>query len=307
MSFASSSPPPPSGPPIQPTSRAKTPGTVVTGFVLSLLGFFVITAIIGIILGAVGLSAAKRAGKGVGLAWSAIIIGAAWLLILAVVGLAGGGGDSQDAADQGNVVVVEEEAVAEPEPEAEATVEEVQTAEAEPEPDPEPEPTVEPAEFEGSGNKILQFDSGPFVATIAHRGNSNFAVWSLDSGLNETDLLVNEIGNYDGRVLGPEDAYGGISIEADGNWVVQVVPVSQAPRASGTVQGTGDDVFFWDGADRTVAALTHDGDSNFAVWLYSANGRDLLVNEIGPFVGEGIVDSGLFQITANGNWSLTPQ
>mgnify|MGYP003565233222 FL=1 len=310
MSFASSPPPPPpSGPPIQPTSRAKTPGTVITGFVLSLLGFFVITAIIGIILGAVGLSAAKRAGKGVGLAWSAIIIGSAWLLILVVVGLAGGGGDNQDAADEGNVVVVEEEAVAEPEPEveAEATVEEVQTAEAEPEPDPEPEPTVEPAEFEGSGNKILQFDSGPFVATIAHRGTSNFAVWSLDSGLNETDLLVNEIGDYNGRVLGPEDAYGGISIEADGNWVVQVVPVSQAPRASGTVQGTGDDVFFWDGADRTVAALTHDGDSNFAVWLYSANGRDLLVNEIGPFVGEGIVDSGLFQITANGNWSLTPQ
>jgi len=306
MSFAST-PPPPSGPPIQPTRRAKTPGTVVTGFVLSLLGFLVITAIIGIILGAVGLSAAKRAGKGVGLAWSAIIIGAAWLLILAVVGLAGGGEDANTTADQADSAVVEEEATVEPEPDTEATLEEVETAEAEPEPEPEPEPTVEPAEFEGSGNKILQFDSGPFVATIAHRGGSNFAVWSLDSGLNETDLLVNEIGNYDGRVLGPLDAYGGISIEADGNWVVQVVPASQAPRTSGTVQGSGDDVFFWDGPDRTVAALTHDGDSNFAVWLYSANGRDLLVNEIGPFVGEGIVDSGLFQITANGNWSLVPQ
>jgi len=61
MSFAST--PPPSGPPVQATTPAKTPGTVVTGFVLSLLGFFVITAIIGIILGAVGLSAAKRAGS----------------------------------------------------------------------------------------------------------------------------------------------------------------------------------------------------------------------------------------------------
>jgi len=226
-------------------------------------------------------------------------------LILAVAVLAGGGSETDTAADQRDVVVVEEEAVADAEREPEVPLEEVETTQ--PEPEPEPIPTAEPLEFEGSGNKILQFDSGPFVATIAHRGNSNFAAWSLDPGLNESDLLVNEIGNYDGRVLGPEDAYGGMSIEADGNWVVQVVPVSQAPRTSGSVSGTGDDVFFWDGPNRTVAILTHDGDSNFAVWLYSANGRDLLVNEIGPFAGEGIVDTGLFQITASGGWTLTPQ
>ena len=290
---------------MQVTTQAKTPGTVVAGFVLSLLGFFVITAIIGVILGAVGLSTAKRAGKGVGLAWAAIIIGGGWLLILALVAISGGGSDSNTASDQGEVVIVEEEVSSAPTQETETASQEVETTQ--PDPEPEPIPMAEPLEFEGSGNKILQFESGPFVATIAHRGNSNFAVWSLDPGLNESDLLVNEIGNYDGRVLGPEDAYAGISIEADGNWVVQVVPVSQAPRTSGSVSGTGDDVFFWDGPNRTVATLTHDGDSNFAVWLYSANGRDLLVNEIGPFAGEGIVDTGLFQITASGGWTLTPQ
>jgi hypothetical protein len=47
----------------------------------------------------------------------------------------------------------------------------------EPEPEPEPEPTQAAQEFSGRGDKILQFGPGPFVATITHRGNSNFAVW----------------------------------------------------------------------------------------------------------------------------------
>ena len=295
--------PPPTGSPVVPArTSAKTPGTVVAGFVLSLLGFFFITAIIGVILGAVGLSAAKKAGKGVGLAWAAIVIGAAWILLFVVVAVGGGGSDSDAPASEPAITQQQdvEEDIATQEPAAEETaVEEV-------EPEPVIEPTVEPLEFSGSGNKILQFDSGPFVATIAHSGNRNFVVWGMDSNLNDTDLLVNTIGDYQGRVLGSDDSYGGMKIEGDGNWTVQVVPVAQAPRLSGSVQGTGDDVFIWDGS-RTIAAINHDGSRNFVVWLFSGSGRDLLVNDIGPFSGETVIDEGVFEINADGNWSITPQ
>jgi hypothetical protein len=60
---------------------------VVWGFVLSLVGFFGVTAIIGIVLAFIGRPAAKQVGRGVGLSTAAIIIGAAWLALAAVGGI----------------------------------------------------------------------------------------------------------------------------------------------------------------------------------------------------------------------------
>jgi hypothetical protein len=300
-------PPPTGSPVVSANTGVKTPGTVTAGFVLSLLGFFFITAIIGVILGLVGLSAAKRVGKGVGLAWAAIVIGAAWILLFVAIAVVSGGSDDDSPASEPVATQqqdVEDEPVVEELADEELAAEEPAVEEAEPE--PVVEPTVEPLEFSGSGNKILQFDSGPFVATIAHGGNRNFVVWGMDSGLNDTDLLVNTIGDYQGRVLGSDDSYGGLKIEGDGNWTVQVVPVSQAPRLSGSVQGTGDDVFIWDGS-RTVASINHNGSRNFVVWLFSSSGTDLLINDIGPFSGESVIEDGVFEINADGNWSITPQ
>lgn len=57
--------------------------------------------------------------------------------------------------------------------------------------------------------------------------------------------------------------------------------------------------------------MNHDGDSNFAIWLYDSEGDrvDLLVNEIGPFDGStavGIKKAGayLLNVEANGNWQV---
>jgi hypothetical protein len=58
--------------------------------------------------------------------------------------------------------------------------------------------------------------------------------------------------------------------------------------------------------------LTHDGESNFGVWLMDDQGhkKELLVNEIGTFVGSKAVridKSGQFllDIGADGNWKIT--
>lgn len=68
----------------------------------------------------------------------------------------------------------------------------------------------------------------------------------------------------------------------------------------------------------SIFHMTHDGQSNFAIWLYNAETGervDLLVNEIGPYSGAAIVGvtgelgqaySGkhLLDITADGNWKV---
>ena len=62
----------------------KTPGLVVWGFALSLLGFCGITAVIGLVLSLVGRKEAKAAGRGVGLNLAAIVIAGLWLLMFAL-------------------------------------------------------------------------------------------------------------------------------------------------------------------------------------------------------------------------------
>lgn len=171
---------------------------------------------------------------------------------------------------------------------------------------PEPEPTVESQVFEGSGDKILQFDSGPFTVKLTHSGSRNFIVRALEPDLEESDLLVNEIGPYEGTVLAPYDEYGGLKIEGDGSWTAEVTSTDAlfASPLRGDISGTGDSVFYWAIGERSVVSINHRGDSNFVVRIYTADGRDLLVNEIGNYGGEQIMETGIVEITADGSWSL---
>lgn len=69
----------------------------------------------------------------------------------------------------------------------------------------------------GEGDAILRVASLPSSANITHNGQSNFMVraWG-DGGL---DGMVNEIGNYDGRVRTPSGVIV-LEIIADGQWSI---------------------------------------------------------------------------------------
>ena len=60
------------------------------------------------------------------------------------------------------------------------------------------------------------------------------------------------------------------------------------------------------GGTPDVASINHAGDSNFVVTAYGASGRDLLVNEIGSYNGNVIIDDNVLvlEIVADGNWSI---
>ncbi len=70
----------------------------------------------------------------------------------------------------------------------------------------------------GTGDDVVVYRGKAGAATISHAGQHNFAVWFYGS---QTDLLVNEIGAYNGTVAwssGPAV----IAVTADGNWNIAV-------------------------------------------------------------------------------------
>lgn len=171
-----------------------------------------------------------------------------------------------------------------------------------------------PIVHEGVGDAVIEIalpePRAPAVATISHGGSSNFAVFTLDSNFSQTDLLVNEIGNYAGTVAidFQDSGTAGLEITADGPWRIELKSLLLVRTESGAFTGTGDDVVFYDGPSGPVA-VTHDGASNFALFFYGGNsGPSLMVNEIGPYTGTVAVRDapGFIVVTADGNWSVTP-
>jgi hypothetical protein len=55
-----------------------------------------------------------------------------------------------------------------------------------------------------------------------------------------------------------------------------------------------------------IAQIAHSGESNFAIWHYSGDGSDLIVNEIGPVSGGYRWPSGVavIEVSADGPWSI---
>jgi hypothetical protein len=182
-------------------------------------------------------------------------------------------------------------------------------------PEPEPAPEI-PADivYSGVGDSILAIElpDGPgqvAVATLTHDGSSNFAIFSLDDNLAQQDLIVNTIGSYQGTVLF-NAGFGGdpssLEITADGNWTVTMKSVLSLRQFTGaSITGAGDDVVLYFGK-AAPATITHDGSSNFAVWLYG-DSTELVVNEIGPYTGtvRWIAGPSVVAVTADGNWGVT--
>jgi hypothetical protein len=173
-----------------------------------------------------------------------------------------------------------------------------------------------PINLSGPGAKVARFEipeAAAAIATISHRGSSNFAVTSLNASGGTNELLVNEIGNYAGTVLfDVVDHSVAFEIEADGPWRIEIKPISAARawNPSQKLIGKGADVLLVSphSSGLVTLDLTHDGESNFAVTSYTADSRDLLVNKIGQFAGQVLLPDGtlFLQVEADGSWSGTP-
>jgi hypothetical protein len=200
---------------------------------------------------------------------------------------------------------------------AESTAASTESAEGspedEPEAAPEPEP-VEPQSFSGTGSEVVLLEplgEDVFYAHVTHDGSSNVALWSVDENGQDIDLLVNEIGGYEGEVavnFGEDPA--ALRVEADGDWSIDLVHLGEAPRWDGesVYEDRGDSVVIVDGvADGlTPVTLTHDGESNFAIWAWGESYPDLIVNDIGAYDGTTLLPDGslVLQVDADGAWTI---
>jgi hypothetical protein len=200
---------------------------------------------------------------------------------------------------------------------------------------PQPTPEPEPIEFTGQGDDVsseFTLGEGITIITMTHDGESNFAIQLFDDTGGLVDLLVNEIGVFDGSVaigviedniIGAEPGIHVLDITADGNWTVLI----KQPRPTNgetlplNLTGKGCDVssFFLLDEGLVTFDMTHDGDSNFAIELFSASGEleELLANEIGSYSGKkaiGVKQGNIIgarpgihivSVTADGNWTLS--
>ena len=177
-------------------------------------------------------------------------------------------------------------------------------------------PDPDPVTLTGQGDQIVDFEN-PFeyaMIHISHTGGRNFIVYNYDRDGNKIDLLVNEIGNYDGVLpldFGKGEHTTRFAVEAEGKWTIEISSLSnlRSFNVPGKFEGKGDDVISFHANKLNppdTATFTHSGKSNFVVYGMSGDGRDLLVNEIGQYKGQKVLerDTFLFIIQADGAWSV---
>jgi hypothetical protein len=174
---------------------------------------------------------------------------------------------------------------------------------------PAPAPAVPPQKFTGKGNDVVDLPT-PLDAGVVQfdcaKCSRNVIVKT------EGDLLVNTIGKYTGtRWITQQTSR--FEIQATGSWTLTVGGFDLATTAGdkAPVSGHGDQVLLFPSSP-DKAHLTHKGDRNFIVQVIGADSSypDLLVNDIGSWDGTvAMPDAGslaLVQVTADGNWTLTP-
>lgn len=165
----------------------------------------------------------------------------------------------------------------------------------------------------GASSDVFQFAKpGGTRGVIVHatmHGSGNNVVWAKDPHLNNTDLLVNEIGPYSGATLLDLEPYATqsqyLEIDSDATWVIQLRPLASAFPFVGTVNGSGDNVLYYAGG-RAAGRFTHHGSSNFVVRAVTSADWDLVVNEIGSYDGRHVVDvaPAYLAVTADGPWRI---
>jgi hypothetical protein len=168
--------------------------------------------------------------------------------------------------------------------------------------------------YEGRGNKTVRIsldEDYQHIAKITHNGSRNFTVESQDATGDYVDLVVNEIGDYDG--LRPLDLDreqpASLKIRADGRWKVTVMVAEKAPMWTGKASGkAGATLLRVDpkAGDQDVR-FTHKGRLNCALVLRGEQASDLLVNAIGRYNGDMVLPTGtrFVEIRTSGSWTLT--
>lgn len=182
-----------------------------------------------------------------------------------------------------------------------------------PRPSPTPTQPPKPIVLTGKGDQVVDVEKwdGAALARIKNTGGGNFVLWNYDADGNQIDLLVNTIGNYSGTIpidfLDVEHT-ARFQVKSNGSWEITLLPLTEMELflVPGSYDGNGDNVLALFGSTPDLLkADASKADGNFVVWGYS-NTKDLVINEIAPYEGTTILDSGtlVLEVKAEGPWHL---
>jgi hypothetical protein len=148
------------------------------------------------------------------------------------------------------------------------------------------------------------------VVTLSHDGHSSFIVTAIDSVDAQSETLTSAIGPYSGQrplvVEGPVSFH----VTADGNWSLEVQPVSSG--ATPNFSGSGDAVsaYFTPPGPGTWS-VSHDGQSNFYVEAHCQGGSITVADQSGAVQTTAPITFPrgpcFWEVRADGNFSLNPQ
>lgn len=175
--------------------------------------------------------------------------------------------------------------------------------------------------FSGSGTSVSESFVLPSTLAVFRSvytgADSNFIVWLTEQNTGEIyDLVANSVGaSSDTSVpVGVDENRYLLEVQSAGDWTITI----DQPKSSvgfltdfGGMGTSATQLFSLLKGGKTVS-YSHDGSSNFIVWLYDGEGFivDLIANEIGTAEGGTVVSvptSGNYMIgvQADGNWALS--
>src|SRR5262249_48858230 len=118
-----------------------------------------------------------------------------------------------------------------------------------------------PVVFDGNGDDVRAITKPagrPAIVHASYASGSNFIVTGLDANNQQTDLLVNTIGAYDGTV--PLDfrdtSTARLQVQASGPWHIEIRDPRSGQQFDATAQGHGDNVLVYTGRSG-IAAISH--------------------------------------------------
>jgi len=171
-----------------------------------------------------------------------------------------------------------------------------------------------PIQGSGYGDAVISdinfAEDGIHLLHFTHTGRGNIIVHGYDE-TGDKDHLINEIGNYDGVVVLWGNSPYMFNIKADGQWTYEITKIETTSEKS--FSGKGDYVtgIFSTSSGAQIWHFTHDGESNFIVRVVTTDGSRSVVNEIGIYDADQIINipagsNAFFEIIADGNWEIYP-
>ncbi len=169
----------------------------------------------------------------------------------------------------------------------------------------------------GSGDSVININKWPGPALIHLTGNSTsgfFSVTRFDADNNQLSApLVFTTEPYEGfRLLDldPDDHTARFEIKAEGDWQIEIFPLSTARTLiiPGSIEGSNDDVISLTGGTPDVATITGNAEESFfSIIPHGGLFSIPLVFTTEPYIGQVIIDSEiiLLEIQARGDWTIS--